>query len=144
MRILRMCAVLLATLLLSGCYAARIDTGRAQSTKKISKPWASCWIYGLVPPATVMTATDCPDGVALVETQHSFLNYLVGGLTFGIYTPIQITVTCAEGAKAGLVDPAQDLVVPHGATADEVRQVFSRAADRAVKSGESVVVHLEG
>jgi hypothetical protein len=109
----------------------------------ISKPWASCWIYGLVPPATVMTATECPDGVALVETQHSFLNYLVGGITFGIYTPIQITVTCAEAAKTGYADPAQDLVVPHGASTDEVRQVFGRAAERAVKSGEPVVVRLE-
>ena len=126
-----------------GCYAARIDTGRARSSKVISKPWASCWIYGLVPPATVLTATDCPDGVALVETQHSFLNYIVGGLTFGIYTPIQITVTCAEGGKTGYMDPTQDLVVPHGAMANEVRQVFSRAADRAVKSGETVVVRLE-
>jgi hypothetical protein len=41
------------------------------------------------------------------------------------------------------VDPAQELVIPHGATSVEVRQVFSRAADRAVKSGETVVVHLE-
>ena len=81
--------------------------------------------------------------MATVETQHSFLNYVVTYLTFGIYTPIQITVTCAEGAKTGYVDPAQELVVPHGATADEVRQVFSRAADRAVKSGERVVVRLE-
>ena len=143
MRYLRMCAILLATLLLSGCYAARIDTGRTKSTKMISKPWASCWIYGLVPPPTIMTATECPDGVAMVETQHSFLNYVVGAITFGIYTPIQITVTCAEAAKTGSLDPGQDLVVPHGATTDEVRQVFSRAADRAVKSGEPAVVRLE-
>ncbi len=138
-----MCAMLLATLLLSGCYVAKIDTGRAKSTKVLSKPWASSWIYGLVPPATVQTATYCPDGVALVETQHSFLNYLVYAVTFGIYTPIQITVTCAEPAKTGYMDPAQELVVPHGASAEEVRQVFSRAADRAVKTGEPVAVRLQ-
>jgi len=143
MRKPRILAMLFATLMLSGCYAAKIDTGRTPSSKMISKPWASCWIYGLVPPTTVQTATDCPDGVALVETQHSFLNYLVGGITLGIYTPIQITVTCAEAAKASVVDPAQDLVVPHGASAEQVRQVFGRAADLAVKSGEPVVVHLD-
>lgn len=32
----------------------------------------------------------------MVETQVSFLNQLVGALTFGIYTPMHITVTCAE------------------------------------------------
>jgi hypothetical protein len=135
--------MLLATLLLSGCYAAKIDTGRAPSNKVITKKFASCWVYGLVPPATVLTATECPEGVALVETQHSFLNYVVGAVTFGIYTPIQISVTCAEATKTGSVDPVQDLVVPHGASAEDVRQVFRRAADRAVKSGEPVVVHLE-
>jgi hypothetical protein len=143
MKSLKICVLLLASLSLFGCYATRIDTGRTPSSKVISKPWASCWLYGLVPPPTVETATDCPDGVALVQTQHSFLNYVVGAITFGIFTPIQITVTCAEAAKTGYVDPAQELVVPHGATPDEVRQVFSRAADRAVKSGETVVVHLE-
>lgn len=143
MRRLWMCVMVLASLSLFGCYAARIDTGLPPSSKVISKPFASSWIYGLVPPPTVMTATECPNGVAVVETQHSFLNYLVAGITFGIYTPMQITVTCAEGAKTGYVDPAQELVLPHGATADEVRQVFSRAAERAVKSGEPVFVHLE-
>ena len=138
-----MCAMLLATLLLSGCYATKIDTGRTPSSKVITKPFASCWIYGLVPPTTVQTATECPDGVALVQTQHSFLNYLVGGITFGIYTPIQITVTCAEAAKASNMDPALDLVVPRGASAEQVRQLFGRAADLAVESGKPVVVHLD-
>ena len=140
---LRMCALILATFMLSGCYIATVDTGQPKSSKVISKPWASCWIYGLVPPTTIQTATECPNGVAMVRTQHSFLNYIVGGVTLGIYTPIQITVTCAEGAKTGYLDPAQEIVVPHGASADEVRQAFGRAAERAVKSGEPVFVHLE-
>jgi hypothetical protein len=143
MRSLKLCVLLLVSMSLFGCYAARIDTGLPPSTKKISKPWASSWIYGLVPPAGIQTATDCPDGVAIVETQHSFLNYVAVFFTFGIYSPMQITVTCASGAKTSSVDPAQDLVLPHGATPDQVREVFSRAADRAVKSGEPVIVHLQ-
>jgi len=143
MRRLRMCVMLLASLSLSGCYATRVETGLPASSKVISKPFASCWLFGLVPPATVQGATDCPNGVAVVETQHSFLNYVVNALTLGIYTPMQITVTCAEGAKTSSVDPAQELVIPHGATPEQVRQVFSRAADRAVKSGAPVLVHLE-
>jgi len=143
MKGLRMCAVLLATFLLSGCYVATVETGRPKSTKVISKPFASSWIYGLVPPPVVQTATDCPDGVAVVQTQHSFLNYLVGAITFGIYTPIQITVTCAEGTKTGYVDPTKDIIVPPGATNDDVQRAFSIAADRAVKTGEPAYVHLQ-
>lgn len=140
MKGLRMFVLVLVMASLSGCYVATVDTGLPKSTKVISKPWASCWVYGLVPPPTIETATECPNGVARVETQHSFLNYLVGGLTFGIYTPIQITVTCAEGAKASYND--QDIVVPHGASADDVRQAFTRAADRAVESGKPVFVWM--
>lgn len=51
-----------------------------------------------MPPATVEAMAECGSaGVARVDTQHSFLNGLVGGLTFGIFTPMTITVTCGQG-----------------------------------------------
>lgn len=50
----------------------------------------------LLPPSMVSTAERCPNGVAKVETQQSFVNQLVGFLTLGIYTPMQIKVTCAR------------------------------------------------
>ena len=49
---------------------------------------------------TIAAQETCTDGVSKVETQHSFLNGLVGGLTLGIYTPIDITVTCAAPGGA--------------------------------------------
>ena len=79
----------------TGCYHATVETGAAPSTQVIEKKFASSWIYGLVPPSTVSTSDRCPNGPAKVETQHSFVNQLVGFLTLGIYTPMQITVTCA-------------------------------------------------
>lgn len=84
-----------------GCYHAVIDTGLAPSTQVIDKQWAHGFLYGLVPPGTIETASKCPHGVAKVETQQSFLNQVADILTFGIYTPMQITVTCAAtGAMA--------------------------------------------
>src|SRR5262249_5250434 len=73
----------------SGCYVATVDMRKPEGAVHVQK-FASCWVYGLVPPPTVDAAALCPNGISKVETQHSFLNYLVGGLTFGIYTPIQI------------------------------------------------------
>ena len=137
-------AASLALVTLTGCYVATIETGRAKLSKTISKPWASCWIYGLVPPTTIQTSADCPDGVAVVQTQHSFLNYLVGGLTFGIYTPIQIVVTCAEGGASGYVSPEDEIVVPRGASSDVVRDALGRAAQRTVESGNPVLVRFGG
>ena len=86
---------LVGVVVLSGCYHAIIETGFPPGNQTIEKPWASSWIGGLVPPTMVETAERCPNGVARVETQHSFLNMLVTWLTAGIYAPMTIEVTCA-------------------------------------------------
>jgi Bor protein. len=88
--------------LTNACYHATIDTGLTPSTQTIEKGWASGWIYGLVPPSPVETAQKCPNGVAKVETQLSFANQLVNFLTLGIYTPMEIKVTCAQGRTSSL------------------------------------------
>jgi Bor protein len=97
---------LAAVIALCGCYHATIETGATPSTVVIDKSFASSWIYGLVPPSLVSTASKCTDGVAKVETQHTFVNQLVGFLTLGIYTPMQIKVTCAtHGSASAHVSP---------------------------------------
>jgi hypothetical protein len=87
-------------LLLSGCYHATVETGLTPSTVALEQRWANSWIYGLVPPKTINTSARCTNGVARVETQLSFLNQLVGLLTLGIYTPMDVRVTCAQGSSA--------------------------------------------
>jgi hypothetical protein len=102
---------------LTACYHATVETGATPSTVVIDKSFASSWIYGLVPPSTVSTTSKCPNGVAKVETQHTFVNQLVGFLTLGIYTPMQIKVTCATGASASLVPPQPNRVARGGLSA---------------------------
>lgn len=104
---LRVPALLIAGLLLGGCYHATIETGAKPSTVVVEKKWASGWIFGLVAPSTIETQAKCPNGVAKVETQLSFVNMLVSFLTLNIYTPMDIRATCAEGAGAmsGLAVP---------------------------------------
>jgi hypothetical protein len=99
MRIRRAAAVV-AAFALTGCYHAVIQTGRPESTDVISIKWANGFVYGLVPPPVVETASRCTNGVAKVETQHSFLNMIAQIVTFGIYTPMQIDVTCAARGTA--------------------------------------------
>ena len=142
MKSLRVVFLLACVISLTGCYAATIDTGRPASTKVIQKKWASSWIYGLVPPSMINTAADCPNGVAKVETQLSFLNQLVGALTWGIYTPMQIVVTCAEGAQGSLIAPQPEIQVAFNASTDDVREAFIKAADAAVQSGRPVYVRM--
>lgn len=137
-------ALSLALLFSVSCYHARIETGLPVSTQVIDKPFASGWIYGLVPPSVVNTAKDCANGVAIVETEHSFVNQLVGFLTLGIYTPIHIKVTCASSAKMGASNaPADQLLVARTASEQEVVEAFALAAQRAVEQNQAVYVQFE-
>lgn len=89
-----------AALLVSttACYHATIETGLAPSTTIIEQPWSPSFIDGLVPPSTVETEAKCGSrGVSKVETQLSFLNLVVGAVTLGIFTPMDLKVTCAAG-----------------------------------------------
>ena len=113
---IRRAAAILAAFALTGCYHAVIQTGRPESTDVISIKWANSFIFGLVPPPIVETASRCTNGVAKVETQHSFLNGLAAIVTFSLYTPMQIDVTCAARGTAS-ADPV--IKVEQGRTVEQ-------------------------
>ena len=94
-RMARCSLILLVAFAATGCYHAVVETGLPQSGTRIEKPWAHGFVAGLVPPDVIETAQRCPDGVARVETQQTFMNSLVAILTSGIYTPMRIDVFCA-------------------------------------------------
>ena len=133
--------IAVAFIAVAGCYHATVETGATPSSVVVDKPWASSWIYGLVPPSVVSTAQRCPDGVAKVETQHTFLNQLVGFLTLGIYTPMQITVTCAARGSAS-ADGISVPVVIKGATAEAKQEALNKAVTRAVATRKPVYLQF--
>ena len=135
MRIRRAAAVV-AAFALTGCYHAVIQTGRPESSDVISIKWANSFVYGLVPPPVLETASRCTNGVAKVETQHSFLNGLVGIITFGIYTPIQLDVTCAA---RGTASAAPVIKVEQGRTAE---QALSEAINISAEQNTPVYVQF--
>ena len=128
--------VLLAALSTTGCYHAIIETGRSPSGQSIERAWAHSFLYGLVPPSVTETASQCPNGVARVETLHSFLNSLAGGLTWGIYTPMTIRVQCASGDAP---DAAEALRPADGVGA---RELLTEAVLLSQRTGEPVLVDL--
>jgi hypothetical protein len=90
----------------AGCYHASVETGRIPGNQHIDKGWAPGFFYGAVGPGTVDAKAGCSSGVSKVETKHSFLNMLVGGLTLGLYTPMTVEVTCAAPVAATSVAAA--------------------------------------
>lgn len=76
-----------------------------------------------------------------VETQHTFVNQFVGILTLGIYTPMQIRVTCAARESAS-ADPAAPLVTARGTSATARQEAFTKAVTQAAASRKSVYLQF--
>ena len=134
--------VLFSLFLLAGCYHATIDTGLAPGSKTVEM-WKHSWIYGLVPPSVVEAQSECENGVARVETQMSFVNGLVGALTFSIYTPMTVIVTCAKDMSA--IDEGAETVVslPYGSDYAQIMDAFGQAADMAMANEQPTYVQFK-
>lgn len=130
-----------AAVLLAGCYHATVETGLPAGTTGVHQDWVSTWFFGLVPATPIDVSKQCPNGVAKVETQHSFLNMLVSGFTAIVWDPIQVDVTCASSNKMGALPADAAVMTVHaGATADEMKAAFQAAADRSAREGVPVYV----
>ncbi len=82
-------------LVLPGCYHAIVTTGRPASATVINRAFQPSFIWGLIAPPPLDVSRECASGVAKFETVHTFIEGLVGGITFGIFTPFSTIVTCA-------------------------------------------------
>jgi len=90
----RFFALTAAALLVAGCYHVTVVTGTPAATQ-VDKAWQNSFVLGIVPPAELNVKDQCSSGVAKVTTERSFLNGLVGAITYNIYTPMHVNVVCA-------------------------------------------------
>lgn len=129
---------------LSSCYNAKITTDKQPSGEVIENQWAHSFVYGLVPPSEVEASSKCENGVAKVETKISFLNGLVRSLTGGLYTPMTITVSCAEGSgMAASSDSGPKVSVARDASDKEVAETIQKAAEKSNKLKNPVYINFK-
>ena len=141
-RFMKSAAILAVIAVVGGCFNARIETGLTPSQEVIRQGWAPSWIYGAVSPPTVDAASACPNGVAQVHTYRSFLNMLVSGLTFGIFTPMAINVTCAQAGGDDEASGASEVRIDASASMEEKVQQFQEAVDLSAETGKGVIVRV--
>ncbi|MFT6996742.1 MAG: hypothetical protein ACJAQ4_000485 [Cryomorphaceae bacterium] len=81
-------------LLLSSCYTYTIVVGNGAQGNQEVTAWNHFVVFGLAP-VGVSDAAELAGGATdyTIEHKHSFVNGLVAGLTFGLYTPTMTTVT---------------------------------------------------
>lgn len=89
------CAVLLtASVMLTSCYSYTSVVGKGAQGNQETTKWNHYVVYGLAP-VGVSDSKQMSEGAEnyTVHTRQTFVNGLVSGLTFGIYTPTTTTVT---------------------------------------------------
>ncbi|MDX1591106.1 MAG: Bor family protein [Balneolaceae bacterium] len=138
----RLAFLLVLPLFLTGCYNAQVTTGLTPSAEVIEVKWAHGFIYGLVPPKVVEAEDQCSNGVARVETKLSFLNQLVQAITFGIYSPMSISVTCATGGMAA-TNPADIIDVQRDSSEEIVIESFSKAIKLSAENERAAYVQFK-
>jgi hypothetical protein len=138
MRTVSRLSLVVYALLLSACFHQIVQTGRTPGTTVVERPWTATWLWGLVPAEEISVVAQCPNGVATIETQQSFLNGLVGGLTLGIYTPQEVKVTCASAGAS--LPGARHIDVAHDAPVSDRVNAIHQAITLAVETHETVQV----
>ena len=126
-------------IIFTGCYHAQITTGLEASNEVYQEAWATSLIGGLVPPDVVNAEQQCTNGVAKVETRLSFLNMVAQVVTFSIYSPMEITVTCAS-ASADLGSENNMIELAKNSGEEVVKSTFEQAAKEAANSQLPVYV----
>lgn len=102
------CAALALTA--SGCYKATFIRDPQAVKGEEHDEWTSFFIFGLAGTAHIDVHEFCPSGnVAQVRTGGNFGTGLVSVLTFGIYTPRKVYVTCAADQRTGAVAPRYEI-----------------------------------
>lgn len=97
---IKVLALAVGGFVLTGCWKVTVVHNKPGVMQQaaptvVNKPFSHSFVVGLVPPPELNVKDQCPNGVSKVETSHSFLNGLVAGITYNLYTPIHVRVTCA-------------------------------------------------
>ncbi len=86
------CLVIFAVLLfMNGRYNVTVETGRPASGVVETQNVAT-WLTGLIPAKPV---SGCRGQIARVQTKVTFLGSVISMVTFGIYTPVLVKISCA-------------------------------------------------
>lgn len=91
-------AAALGALALTGCFKVQVAATSSTARGVEHSAWKNFFIFGLVGEARVDVRDFCGGGQAsTVETGMTFLNGLGSAVTFGLWAPRTVVVTCAAG-----------------------------------------------
>lgn len=126
-------ALLFVVFFFSGCYHAQVTTGLQPSAQVYEDTMAHGFLFGLVPPSIVRAQDECPNGVARVETRISFINGLISGITFNLYTPMHIKVTCAASSAETLTEQDKLYTINRNDSDEIISETLTKATEESLR-----------
>ncbi len=87
----------------TACHRVIVDSGLEPAPRVHHEEWNIAYAEAIYP-AQIDASKYCRRW-ARVETKQSFLNWVVGAATFGIITPMDVKVVCAESVTRNAEDP---------------------------------------
>lgn len=129
---------LAATLLLTGCFHQVVETGLPAGGTVVTKSWAPSYIFGLVAGQPIDVRQQCPGGIAYASTRMTFPNGLVGMITFGLFTPHEVKITCA--GRGAMRPDAEAVRVGADASAEAMQRAVAEAAFKSFSSNQPVAI----
>lgn len=95
---MRIAMVFCLIFMVSGCFRHTYVTDKPAAVHPANnKQFKGFFLYGIIPTEPQTPLQDiCPNGVARIETEESFINGLASYLTRGIYTPRTARIYCQE------------------------------------------------
>ena len=139
MRRKRWSSLALVVFLATGCFHQIVQTGNPAGATVVDKQFVPGWLWGLVPNNEVDVRSECPMGVAVVETETSFVNGLVSAITLGIYTPQHVCITCAA-RSASLPAGMRQLTIPVDATPEAEVAILREAIEASAETHAPVAL----
>lgn len=124
----RSCVPALALLvgLTTGCFRHTVMVTGAQPATSTER-WQHFLIFGLVPLSDTWDArTDCPSGIAKVESSMQLGNVLLSAITMGVYGSETLKVWCAApGGTPGYAPTGKAvIIVPSASNLRRLRERF--------------------
>ncbi len=94
----RLLLLLVLGLGLTACYTTKMVYSELEDAPKgeVHRMRQHTFIGGYFSPGTTDLSRVCPQGIREVKTQVAGAGLLIRWVTFGIWIPVRITVTCAE------------------------------------------------
>lgn len=139
MRRKRWSSLALVVFLSTGCFHQVVNTGNPAGATVVDKQFDPGWLWGLVPNTEIDVRKECPMGVAVVETETSFVNGLVSAVTLGIFTPQHVRVTCAS-RSASLPAGMRQLTIPVDASREAQSAIVREAIEAAAETHAPVAL----